>query len=104
MIELLRLGSVVKSSFPIAVILGFLFWVVINMFLARTAPAAMLTRVEMMVILSMMWVVSTMPGVGWTGYFIGALPAPHFFATPENRWAGLFAAGGRGSPPPASRI
>jgi hypothetical protein len=90
MIELLRLGSVVKSSFPIAVILGFLFWVVINMFLARIAPAAMLTRVEMMVILSMMWVVSTMPGVGWTGYFIGALPAPHFFATPENRWAELF--------------
>ena len=86
----LHAGSLVKSSFPVALILGFLLWVVINMIIARIAPRAVLTRHEMMVIFATMWIVGMMPGVGWMGYFIGALPAPHFFASPENRWAELF--------------
>ncbi|MCY4352414.1 MAG: hypothetical protein OXC45_04820, partial [Gemmatimonadetes bacterium] len=86
----LHAGSLVKSSFPVALILGFLLWVVINMFIARFAPKSVLSRHEMMVIFATMWIVGMMPGVGWMGYFIGALPAPHFFASPENRWAELF--------------
>ena len=86
----LHAGSLVKSSFPVALILGFLIWVVINMFIARFSPKSVLSRHEMMVIFATMWIVGMMPGVGWMGYFIGALPAPHFFASPENRWAELF--------------
>ena len=86
----LHAGSLVKSSFPVALILGFLIWVIINMVIARVAPRAVLSRHEMMVIFAMMWIAGMMPGVGWMGYFIGGLPAPHFFATPENRWAELF--------------
>ena len=86
----LHAGSMVKSSFPVALILGFLLWVVINMIIARIAPQSVLSRHEMMVIFATMWIVGMMPGVGWMGYFIGALPAPYFFASPENRWAELF--------------
>jgi hypothetical protein len=86
----LHAGSLVKSSFPVALILGFLIWLVINMIIARVSPKSVLSRHEMMIIFGTMWIAGMMPGVGWMGYFIGGLPAPHFFATPENRWAELF--------------
>ena len=86
----LHAGSMVKSSFPVALILSLLIWVVINMGIARISPRSVLTRTEMMVIFTMAWISGMMPGVGWMGYLIGALPSPHFFATPENRWAELF--------------
>ena len=88
--DVLHVGSLVKSSFPVALILGFVIWVVINMIIARISPRAVFSRHEMMVIFAAMWIAGMMPGVGWMGYFVGALPAPHFFATPENRWAELF--------------
>ena len=58
----LHAGSLVKSSFPVALILGFLLWIVINMIIARISPRAVLTRHEMMVIFSTMWIVGMMPG------------------------------------------
>ena len=39
----LHAGSLVKSSFPVALILGFLVWIVINMIIARVAPKAVLS-------------------------------------------------------------
>lgn len=86
----LHVGSLVKSNFPVSLILVFVIWVVINIVIARVAPGSVLSRTEMMVIFAMAWIAGMMPGVGWTGYMTGALPAPHFFATPENRWADLF--------------
>jgi len=86
----LHAGSMVKSSFPVALILSFLIWIVINIVIAWVRPSAVLSRTEMMVIFAMAWIAGMMPGVGWMGYLIGAIPAPHFFATPENRWAELF--------------
>lgn len=86
----LHVGSLVKSNFPVSLILVFVIWVVINMIISRVSPRAVLTTTEMMVIFAMAWIAGMMPGVGWTGYMTGALPAPHFFATPENRWAELF--------------
>jgi hypothetical protein len=83
-------GSLVKSNFPVALILWFSAWVGVNMVLARAKPGWMLTRTEMMVVFATAWVAGMMPGVGWMGYLIGALPAPHFFASPENRWQELF--------------
>jgi hypothetical protein len=88
--EVLHAGSLVKSSFPVALILGFLVWVVINMVIARLSPRHVFSRHEMMVMFTALWIVGMMPSVGWMGYFVGALPAPYFFATPENRWADLF--------------
>ena len=86
----LHVGSLVKSNFPVSLILVLTIWVTINIVIARVAPRSVLSRTEMMVIFAMAWIAGMMPGVGWTGYMTGALPAPHFFATPENRWADLF--------------
>ncbi len=85
----LHIGSLVKSNFPVSLILAFTIWIVINMAIARIAPRSTLSSTELMVIFGMTWVAGMMPGVGWMGYLIGCLPAPHFFATPENRWAEL---------------
>ncbi len=86
----LHVGSLVKSNFPVSLILFFTIWIIINIVIARVAPRAVLSTTELMVIFAMTWVAGMMPGVGWMGYLIGYLPAPHFFATPENRWAELF--------------
>ncbi len=86
----LHAGSMVKSNFPVSLILAFVLWVAINMAVARIAPRAALSSTELMVIFGMAWIVGMMPGVGWMGYLIGSLPAPHFFVTPENRWAEIF--------------
>ena len=85
-----HVGSLVKSNFPVALILWFTIWVCINIVVATIAPRASLSSTEMMVIFGMTWVAAMMPGVGWMGYLMGSLPAPHFFTTPENRWAELF--------------
>ncbi len=85
----LHIGSLVKSNFPVSLILVFTIWIMINMAIARVAPQTALSSTELMVIFGMTWVAGMMPGVGWMGYLIGCLPAPHFFATPENRWAEL---------------
>ena len=86
----LHAGSIVKSSYPVALILWFCIWIMINMVLGVVRKSWMLTRVELLVIFGTIWIAGMMPGVGWMGYLIGALPAPHFFATPENRWEELF--------------
>ena len=83
-------GSLVKSSYPVALILYFCVWVGINIVLGVVKKSWMFTRTEMMVIFATTWIAGMMPSVGWMGYLIGMLPAPHFFATPENRWAELF--------------
>jgi len=85
-----RVGSLVKEQYPLILILTLLVWVGINAVLTRLFPRARLSTTELMVILGMAWIAGMMPGVGWMGYLIGALPAPHFFATPENRWAETF--------------
>jgi hypothetical protein len=85
-----RVGSLVKEQYPLILILTLLVWVGINTLLTRLSPRARLSTTELMVILGMAWIAGMMPGVGWMGYLIGALPAPHFFATPENRWAETF--------------
>ena len=85
----LHVGSLVKSNFPVSLVLVFTIWVVINMGIIRVAPRWALSTTELMVIFGTTWIAGMMPGVGWMGYLIGCLPAPHFFATPENRWAEL---------------
>lgn len=86
----LHAGSLVKSSYLVALILWFCIWLGLNTILIVAFPRYALTRVEMMVIFTSAWIVGMMPGVGWLGYMVDAMPAPHFFASPENRWAELF--------------
>ncbi len=66
----LHAGSLVKSSYPVALILWFCIWVMINMVIGVVHRPWMLTRIELLVIFGAIWIAGMMPGVGWMGYLI----------------------------------
>ena len=83
----LRAGVLVKSQFPMAAFLPFVFWLFLNMGLKALLPRLALSRGELLVLFSMTWLVGTIPLDGWSSYWAGILSAPKYFASPENRWA-----------------
>ncbi|HCQ03959.1 MAG TPA: hypothetical protein DIT99_26160, partial [Candidatus Latescibacteria bacterium] len=58
----------------------------INVGLRWFFPDKALSGTELLVILCMGWIVGTVPAIGWTGYWIGIMTAPAYYATPENGW------------------
>lgn len=49
-----------------------------------------LSHTELLVVLAGGFVGGAIPSVGLTGYMLGALAAPYYFASSENRWAEFF--------------
>jgi hypothetical protein len=78
-------GNLVKSYLPVAVLIPFLGWVVLNTILRLTVPRAALTHSELLTIFAMIWVSGNMPAVGWAQHAVSLMPAPDFYASPENR-------------------
>ena len=78
-------GNLVKSYLPVAALIPFVLWVGINIGLNRFAPRFALSRIELLTIFSMMWIVGNLPAVGWGFYAVSLIPAPEFYASPENR-------------------
>ena len=60
---------------------------IVNEVLRRMSPRLALSGAEVLVVFMMLIVASTMQGEGLTGYFLGVITAPHYFASPENGWA-----------------
>ncbi len=77
--------SLSKTYLPVAAMLPFAAWVGANILLKILFPRVALTRTEMLTILSMLWVVGNLPGIGWASYMVTDLAAPEHFASPENR-------------------
>ncbi|NUP99580.1 MAG: hypothetical protein HUU35_06965 [Armatimonadetes bacterium] len=63
--------------------------VAVNALLRRLAPGAALTIGELRVVAIMLSVATALFGVDMLQIFIGLLPHPYQFATPENRWETL---------------
>ena len=78
-------GNLVKSYLPVAVVIPFLGWVLLNAFLKIFAPRLALEHNEILTIFGMVWVGGNLPAVGWALHSVSAIPAPDFFASPENR-------------------
>lgn len=78
-------GNLVKSYLPVAVLIPFVGWVVLNTILRLTFPDAALSKQELLVIFAMVWVAGNMPAIGWAMHAVSLIPAPDFFASPENR-------------------
>jgi hypothetical protein len=78
-------GNLVKSFFPVAVLIPFVAWVVVNSALKAVMPRFALTRTELVTILGMVWVAGNLPAVGWALHSVSLVPAPEFYASPENR-------------------
>ena len=72
-----------------AVFLFFLLTALINPVIKLFKRSWGFSRSELIIIYIMMIVASAIPTWGFSGNFIGMLPAVYFFATPENNWKEL---------------
>lgn len=77
--------NLVKSYLPVAVLIPFVGWVVLNTLLRLTVPRAALSKHEILVVFAIIWVSGNMPAVGWGMHSVSLIPAPDFYASPENR-------------------
>ncbi|MEE2754820.1 MAG: DUF6785 family protein [Candidatus Latescibacterota bacterium] len=80
-------GNLVKTYLPVAVLIPFVAWIVLNTLIRITYPQYMLSRTELITILGMLWIAGSLPTVGWGLYAVSMVPSPEFFAAPENRMA-----------------
>jgi hypothetical protein len=86
-------GYVVHSSrmvfghLPMATMIVFatIVWP-FNIVLRQAAPHWVLARSEMIVVLAMVWIGGSIPAANFMGLLLGGIAAPHYYATPENRW------------------
>lgn len=86
-------GYVVRSTWAdfgqvtVAALLPYiLFVLVVNAALRRAGARLALSGPELLVAFAIAMVAATMQGEGLTGYFLGVITAPHYFASPENAW------------------
>ena len=78
------------SNLPMTALLPFVWWLLVNSLLKRFAPRWSLTGMDLLVIFSMTWVGGSFAGYTWITQWVGRMAAPHYYASPENRWAELF--------------
>ena len=85
----MKSGSFVKSQYPIVAFMPFVLWLFLNTLLKRLWPFMALRQGELLAIFAMLWVVGTMPQLGWVTYWTSTVAGPAYHSTPENRWAEL---------------
>ena len=85
-IQGLGMGGLVNSQLPIIVYVPFVLWLFFNILLKRVFPSIALRQGELLTIFCMLWLVGTVPHIGWSTYFAIWLAAPAYFATTENQW------------------
>ena len=78
------------SNLPMTALLPFVWWLIINTVLKRVAPRWSLTGMDLLVIFSMVWIGGSFAGYTWITQWVGHMAAPHYYASPENRWQELF--------------
>ena len=79
-------NSLVKSQYPMAMLLPFVIWLFSNIALKAFWPRAALTSTELIVIYSMSWIAGTIPMEGWAAFWTNLVAVPAYYASPENRW------------------
>ncbi|MBM4031362.1 MAG: hypothetical protein FJ291_06195 [Planctomycetes bacterium] len=88
-VELVLRGQVLATNYyPVGLGLVFLAVVLgVNVALKALRRSWALGEAELAVVFVMAAVAVTMPTHGTAGYLLSWISAPHYFATPENRWA-----------------
>jgi hypothetical protein len=84
-----RSAHMAMANLPLAVLLPFVFWLLANTLLKRYVPSLSLTGSELRVILCALWIGGSFAGYNWITQWVGVMAAPHYYASPENRWAEL---------------
>jgi hypothetical protein len=80
-------GNLVKTYLPVAVLIPFVAWIVLNTLIRITVPRYALSRTELITIFGMLWIAGSLPTVGWGLYAVSMVSSPEFYASPENRMA-----------------
>ena len=62
--------NLMKSFLPITALMPLVVWIGINTVLKLTVPRLALTRTEVVSIFGVVWLVGTVPAIGWVGYLI----------------------------------
>ena len=84
-----RSAHMAMANLPLAVLLPFIFWLLGNTVMKRVAPRLSLTSAELRMLLCMLWVGGSFAGYNWITQWVGVMSAPHYYASPENRWQEL---------------
>ncbi len=84
-----RSAHMAMANLPLAVLLPFVAWLLVNAFLKRFVPRLSMTSAELRLALSMLWVGGSFAGYNWITQWVGAMAAPRYYASPENRWQEL---------------
>jgi hypothetical protein len=79
-------ASLVKSQYPMAMLLPFVLWLFANIGLKTFWPKVALSSTELLVIYSMSWIAGVIPLEGWAAYWTSTMAVPTYYASPENRW------------------
>ncbi len=79
----------VGNHFPIASVFLFLIIILIHVALRSLKPSYGYNTAELIVIWCMLIVVASIPYSGLVRYLFPLIPAPMYFATPENEWKEL---------------
>ena len=81
-------GSFVHSQLPLLALMPFVLWIFLNTGIARVWPSLTLKTGELLTVLSMLWIVGTLPH--WLGRWSLMVAAPTHFASPENMYVEYF--------------
>ncbi|MCE2439286.1 MAG: hypothetical protein J4F39_07660 [Candidatus Latescibacteria bacterium] len=84
-----RSAHMAMANLPLAVLLPFVAWLLVNALLKRFVPWLSMTSAELRMALSMLWVGGSFAGYNWITQWVGAMAAPRYYASPENRWREL---------------
>jgi len=79
------------SHFPLALFVTFLILAIpLNMVLKSVRLRYAFSPSELLVVLTMGLAAAAVPASGLTGFFLGVIASPFYFASPENRWGEFF--------------
>ncbi len=78
------------SHFPLAFYVLFLLVILSGRALGRLHPRLALTQPELLTVAAMGLVGACVPASGLTGFLLGIIATPYYFATPENQWGAYF--------------
>ena len=84
-----RSAHMTVANLPLMALLPFVYWLLGNTLLKRFFPRLSLSTAELRIVLCVLWVGGLFAGYNWATQWVGVVTAPHYYASPENRWEEL---------------
>ena len=78
--------GLVRTFMPVTALLALMLWSGINILLRLTVPRLALSRLEVMTIFGLTWLIGAIPGIGMVGYMFSDMTGPAYFSSPEDRF------------------